>query len=180
MSDDLEIYRSLAQEDEVKNLYRFFEKFEEERARLREQREKFIKEKIALESEILELKKELNHKRDELKKLENAKELIDYSENEEIDISLPQHLQEVEVSLHGEKIVARPTKKIYSYKSVKKLSESVLNINKEANHKYEDIVKLKARILDLELENAKLSVENRDLIAENNRLSRYEDTGFSS
>ncbi len=180
MSEDLEIYRNLAQEEDVKNLYRFFEKFEEERGRLKEQKERFIKEKIALESELLDIKKEINQKKEELRKLENAKELINEHDEGENDITMPPYLKEVEVYLDGEKRLLKPTKKLYSYKSVKKLSEAVLEQNNATAHTQEDHSHSKSRILELELENAKLSVENRDLKQENARLSRYEDIDLGS
>jgi len=179
MNEDLDVYRDIAQEEDVKNLYRFFEKFEEERNRFKEQKERFLSEKRVLESEILEISKKIEQRREELRRLEDAKELIDAPDTED-PLDMPMHLQEVEVYIQGNKVSARPTKKLYSYRSVKQLLENSKIACNENNEQHNDHPAMKAKILELELENAKLIVENRDLKQENARLSRYEDIDFGS
>lgn len=158
---DREIFeRFLREEEGIKESWRIFEIFEEERrkwqeelARLKEDR-KIIQETVdALALRAIEIQEEIKQAQEALQ--EREKRLI----SEALPSIEAMRLHSVEVIGKGGKIIkAKPARDYYPEAYVARLFRELEELSSEKG--------LKERILDLELENAKLKVELRDLLNE--------------
>lgn len=158
----------------------------------------------ALEKELHAKKKQKSRLAAELaKQAETTEKLIPSHEPQKTvkiesgpSLPFPQHIKTIQIqTTKGEKITAPPVKKLYTYQDVKKLHEAlndarkkleeiaggasitVSSPNGDLSELSRDNEELKARIVELELENAKMGVEIKDLSFENQSLIQGKTSG---
>lgn len=107
------------------------------------------------------------------------------------DVRFPNYLSKLEVKLgNNKKTLATPLKKVYSHQDVRDLyskakeqpeppAESIEN-TQSSQQSEKELEDMRQKLLDLELENAKLNVENRDLKFENSQKRPGEVTDYSA
>lgn len=178
---DREIFEQfLRQEAGIKESWKIVELFEEERAKWSEERtqleersEELRRELLELEKRTLESKEEMARKDRLLKEREERIKVYDAQLKERArnidEDCLPEpsqmRLKSVEViSKNGAVIKAKPAKEYFSEGYVATLLRELEELRGNKG--------LREKVLDLELENSKLKVELRDLLAEQSQSEK--------
>jgi myosin heavy subunit len=174
-----------------RNIHHAYDEVEGEIKHLNSDKEKVEQSLQKSHSELKRLKQEIVHAEKVLK--ERKKQVSSHVNTTQkhasplvakaqLTIPFPPHEKQVEVqSKEGKKVVGNPYKKLYQFSEVKKLHQALEASSEDTkmlyrNSKHDDtkraedlhkqIETLKQTVLNLELENAKLGVEVRDLKSE--------------